>query len=104
MEKDASVPRRVPVSVATRRRFIALLRLLPSIPPGALAQSTVNFGYSLLDRRAVVASASVGIRLRGLGRDDQREPGGWARGCPVLQWHPLSCVLPALVVVVVVSL
>jgi peptide/nickel transport system permease protein len=77
--------------------FIALRRLLPAIAPTVLAQSTVNFGYALLDLAA----------LSFLGLGVQPPTPDWGAminqsQAAVLQGQPLSAVLPAFVVVVVV--
>ncbi|WP_433171114.1 ABC transporter permease [Actinoallomurus sp. CA-150999] len=77
--------------------YIALTRLLPTIAPTILAQSTVNFGYALLDLAA----------LSFLGLGVQPPAPDWGAminqgQAAVLEGHPLSAILPALTVVVVV--
>jgi peptide/nickel transport system permease protein len=77
--------------------FIALARLLPSIGPTVLAQSTVNFGYALLDLAA----------LSFLGLGVQPPTPDWGSminqgQAAVLEGQPLSAILPALTVVLVV--
>ncbi|MEY9911387.1 peptide/nickel transport system permease protein [Catenulispora sp. MAP12-49] len=77
--------------------FIALRRLLPAIAPTVLAQSTVNFGYALLDLAA----------LSFLGLGVQPPTPDWGAminqsQAAVLEGQPLSAVLPALLVVIVV--
>jgi len=76
---------------------IALRRVLPAIGPTVLAQSTVNFGYALLDLAA----------LSFLGLGVQPPTPDWGAminqsQAAVLEGSPLSAVLPALLVVVVV--
>lgn len=77
--------------------FIALRRVLPAIGPTVLAQSTVNFGYALLDLAA----------LSFLGLGVQPPTPDWGAminqsQAAVLEGQPLSAVLPAVLVVVVV--
>jgi peptide/nickel transport system permease protein len=77
--------------------FIALRRVLPAIGPTILAQSTVNFGYALLDLAA----------LSFLGLGVQPPTPDWGAminqsQAAVLEGQPLSAVLPAVLVVVVV--
>lgn len=73
------------------------MRLLPNIGPTVLAQSTVNFGYALLDLAA----------LSFLGLGVQAPTPDWGAminqsQAAVLRGQPLSAVVPALAVVVVV--
>ena len=76
---------------------VAVRRLLPNISPTVLAQSTVNFGYALLDLAA----------LSFLGLGVQPPTPDWGaminegRGA-VLSGQPLSAVAPALAVIVTV--
>jgi peptide/nickel transport system permease protein len=79
-----------PVHVATRR-------LLPNIAPTVLAQSTLNFGYAVIDLAA----------LSFLGLGVQPPTADWGaminegRGA-ILAGTPLSAVAPAIAIVVVV--
>ncbi len=76
---------------------IAVRRLLPNVSPTVLAQSTLNFGYALLDLAA----------LSFLGLGVQPPTADWGsmindgRGA-VLSGQPLSAVAPALAVIVTV--
>ncbi|MDH6108672.1 peptide/nickel transport system permease protein [Kitasatospora sp. MAP12-15] len=77
--------------------FIALRRLLPTITPTVLAQSTVNFGYALLDLAA----------LSFLGLGVQPPTPDWGAminqgQVALLQGQPLSAIVPAVAVVLVV--
>ncbi|MFD9421440.1 MULTISPECIES: ABC transporter permease [unclassified Streptomyces] len=77
--------------------FIAVRRLLPNIGPTVLAQSTVNFGYALLDLAA----------LSFLGLGVQPPAPDWGAminqsQAAVLQGEPLSAIVPATAVVLVV--
>ncbi|MFY9916038.1 MAG: ABC transporter permease [Nocardioidaceae bacterium] len=76
---------------------IAVRRLLPNIAPTVLAQSTLNFGYALLDLAA--------LSFLGLGiQPPTADWGGMineSRGA-VLAGEPLSAVAPALAIVIVV--
>ena len=76
---------------------IAVRRLLPNVSPTVLAQSTLNFGYALLDLAA--------LSFLGLGVQPPTPDWGAmineSRGA-VLQGQPLSAVAPALAIVVVV--
>ncbi|MCX4751123.1 ABC transporter permease [Kitasatospora sp. NBC_01287] len=77
--------------------FVALRRLLPGIMPTVLAQSTVNFGYALLDLAA----------LSFLGLGVQPPTPDWGAminqgQAAVLQGQPLSAIVPAVAVVLVV--
>ncbi|GAA1986481.1 ABC transporter permease [Kitasatospora viridis] len=77
--------------------FVAVRRLLPTIMPTVLAQSTVNFGYALLDLAA----------LSFLGLGVQPPAPDWGAminqsQAAVLQGQPLSAVVPAAAVVLVV--
>ncbi|GAA1246645.1 ABC transporter permease [Kitasatospora nipponensis] len=77
--------------------FVALRRLLPNIVPTVLAQSTVNFGYALLDLAA----------LSFLGLGVQPPTPDWGAminrsQAAVLQGQPLSAIVPAVAVVLVV--
>ncbi|GAA1352471.1 ABC transporter permease [Streptomyces beijiangensis] len=77
--------------------FIAVRRLLPNIGPTVLAQSTVNFGYALLDLAA----------LSFLGLGVQPPTPDWGAMInqsqdAVLQGQPLSAIVPAVAVVLVV--
>ncbi|GAA2813709.1 ABC transporter permease [Kitasatospora paracochleata] len=77
--------------------FVALRRLLPGIVPTVLAQSTVNFGYALLDLAA----------LSFLGLGVQPPTPDWGAminqgQTAVLQGQPLSAIVPAVAVVLVV--
>jgi peptide/nickel transport system permease protein len=77
--------------------YIAVRRLLPNVSPTVLAQSTLNFGYALLDLAA----------LSFLGLGVQPPTPDWGamvndgRGA-VLAGEPLSAVAPALAIVIVV--
>ena len=76
---------------------IAARRVLPNVSPTVLAQSTLNFGYALLDLAA----------LSFLGLGVQPPTSDWgvmineSRGA-VLQGSPLSAVIPSLAVVLTV--
>ncbi|MFC5031253.1 ABC transporter permease [Streptomyces sp. DSM 41987] len=77
--------------------FIAFRRLLPNITPTVLAQSTVNFGYALLDLAA----------LSFLGLGVQPPTPDWGSminqgQAAVLQGQRLSAIVPAVAVVLVV--
>lgn len=77
--------------------FTAVRRLLPNIGPTVLAQSTVNFGYALLDLAA----------LSFLGLGVQPPTPDWGAminqaQAAILQGQPLSAIVPAVAVVVVV--
>ncbi len=77
--------------------FTAVRRLLPNIGPTVLAQSTVNFGYALLDLAA----------LSFLGLGVQPPTPDWGAminqaQAAILQGQPLSAIVPATAVVVVV--
>ncbi|WP_406289243.1 ABC transporter permease [Embleya sp. NBC_00896] len=77
--------------------FVAVRGLLPNITPTILAQSTVNFGYALLDLAA----------LSFLGLGVQPPTPDWGAminqgQAAVLQERPLSAIVPALAVVLVV--
>ncbi|MFE1558618.1 ABC transporter permease [Streptomyces sp. NPDC058734] len=77
--------------------YTAVRALLPHIAPTLLAQSTVNFGYALLDLAA----------LSFLGLGVQPPTPDWGAminqgQAAVLQGEPLSAVVPAVAVVVVV--
>lgn len=77
--------------------FTAVRRLLPNIAPTVLAQSTVNFGYALLDLAA----------LSFLGLGVQPPTPDWGSminqgQAAVLQGRPLSAIVPAVAVVLVV--
>ena len=76
---------------------VALRRLLPNIAPTVLAQSTLNFGYALVDLAA----------LSFLGLGVQPPTADWGaminegRGA-ILAGQPLSALAPAIAIVVVV--
>ncbi len=76
---------------------IATRRLLPNIAPTVLAQSTLNFGYAMIDLAA----------LSFLGLGVQPPTADWGaminegRGA-VLSGQPLSAIAPALAIIVVV--
>ncbi|SEM26710.1 ABC transporter permease [Streptacidiphilus jiangxiensis] len=77
--------------------YVAVRRLLPNLGPTVLAQSTVNFGYALLDLAA----------LSFLGLGVQPPTPDWGAminqaEAAVLQGQPLSAVVPAVAVVLVV--
>ncbi len=77
--------------------FVAIRRLLPNIGPTVLAQSTVNFGYALLDLAA----------LSFLGLGVQPPTPDWGAminqgQAAVLEGQPLPAIVPAVAVVVVV--
>ncbi|WP_371675115.1 ABC transporter permease [Streptomyces sp. NBC_01276] len=77
--------------------FVTVRRMLPNIAPTLLAQATVNFGYALLDLAA----------LSFLGLGVQPPTPDWGAminqgQAAVLQGQPLSAVVPAVAVVVVV--
>ncbi|MEY9936537.1 ABC transporter permease [Streptacidiphilus sp. MAP5-3] len=77
--------------------YVALRRLLPSVAPTVLAQSTVNFGYALLDLAA--------LSFLGLGVQPPTPDWGaminQGQGA-MLAGQPLSAVVPAVAVVLVV--
>jgi peptide/nickel transport system permease protein len=77
--------------------FIALARLLPSIGPTVLAQSTVNFGYALLDL-AALSFLGLGVQPPTPDWGSMINQGQTA----VLEGRPLSAILPAVTVVLVV--
>lgn len=76
---------------------IATRRLLPNIAPTVLAQSTLNFGYAMIDLAA----------LSFLGLGVQPPTADWGaminegRGA-VLSGQPLSAIAPALAIIIVV--
>lgn len=77
--------------------YVTVRRLLPNIAPTLLAQSTVNFGYALLDLAA----------LSFLGLGVQPPTPDWGAminqgQAAVLQGQPLSAIAPAVAVVLVV--
>ncbi|MGW0749716.1 ABC transporter permease [Streptomyces sp. NPDC002587] len=77
--------------------YVTVRRMLPNIAPTLLAQSTVNFGYALLDLAA----------LSFLGLGVQPPTPDWGAminqgQAAVLQGRPLSAVVPAVAVVLVV--
>ncbi|WP_330334245.1 ABC transporter permease [Streptomyces sp. NBC_00536] len=77
--------------------YVTVRRLLPNIAPTLLAQSTVNFGYALLDLAA----------LSFLGLGVQPPTPDWGAminqgQAAVLQGQPLSAIAPAIAVVLVV--
>ncbi|AWZ09140.1 MULTISPECIES: ABC transporter permease [unclassified Streptomyces] len=77
--------------------YVMVRRLLPNIAPTLLAQSTVNFGYALLDLAA----------LSFLGLGVQPPTPDWGAminqgQAAVLQGQPLSAIAPAVAVVLVV--
>ena len=76
---------------------VAVRRLLPNISPTVLAQSTLNFGYALLDLAA--------LSFLGLGVQPPTPDWGAmineSRGA-VLPGQPLSAVAPAVAIIVVV--
>ncbi|MEV7444551.1 ABC transporter permease [Streptomyces sp. NPDC091204] len=77
--------------------FVTVRRMLPNIAPTLLAQSTVNFGYALLDLAA----------LSFLGLGVQPPTPDWGAminqgQAAVLQGQPLSAIVPAVAVVLVV--
>ncbi len=76
---------------------MAVRRLLPNISPTVLAQSTLNFGYALLDLAA--------LSFLGLGVQPPTPDWGAmineSRGA-VLSGQPLSAVAPAVAIIVVV--
>lgn len=77
--------------------YVTVRRLLPNISPTLLAQSTVNFGYALLDLAA----------LSFLGLGVQPPTPDWGAminqgQAAVLQGQPLSAIAPAVAVVLVV--
>lgn len=76
---------------------ICLRHLLPNIAPVVLAQSTINFGYALMDL--------VGLSFLGLGVPPLTPD--WGRmvfdGQTAVQYgYPLSAILPSLLVVLTV--
>ncbi|MEV6008771.1 ABC transporter permease [Streptomyces sp. NPDC051976] len=77
--------------------YVAVRRLLPNIAPTVLAQSTVNFGYALLDL-AALSFLGLGVQPPAPDWGAMINQGQGA----VLAGHPLSAVLPALAVVLVV--
>ncbi|CAM5665182.1 ABC transporter permease [Streptomyces avidinii] len=77
--------------------YVTVRRMLPNIAPTLLAQSTVNFGYALLDLAA----------LSFLGLGVQPPTPDWGAminqgQAAVLQGQPLSAIAPAVAVVLVV--
>ncbi|MEV7520540.1 ABC transporter permease [Streptomyces sp. NPDC091371] len=77
--------------------YVTVRGLLPNIAPTLLAQSTVNFGYALLDLAA----------LSFLGLGVQPPTPDWGAminqgQAAVLQGQPLSAIVPAVAVVLVV--
>ncbi|MFE9929609.1 ABC transporter permease [Streptomyces sp. NPDC005533] len=77
--------------------FVTVRRMLPHIAPTLLAQATVNFGYALLDLAA----------LSFLGLGVQPPTPDWGAminqgQAAVLQGQPLSAIVPAVAVVLVV--
>ncbi|MGW1765713.1 ABC transporter permease [Streptomyces sp. NPDC002073] len=77
--------------------YVAVRRLLPNIGPTVLAQSTVNFGYVLLDLAA----------LSFLGLGVQPPTPDWGAminqgQAAVLEGRPLSAIAPAMAIVLVV--
>ncbi|MFD9301960.1 ABC transporter permease [Streptomyces sp. NPDC060048] len=77
--------------------YVMVRRLLPNIAPTLLAQSTVNFGYALLDLAA----------LSFLGLGVQPPTPDWGAminqgQAALLQGQPLSAIAPAVAVVLVV--
>ncbi|MET9604301.1 ABC transporter permease [Streptomyces sp. NPDC006512] len=77
--------------------FVTVRAMLPNIAPTLLAQSAVNFGYALLDLAA----------LSFLGLGVQPPTPDWGAminqgQAAVLQGQPLSAIVPAVAVVVVV--
>ncbi|MFC9582142.1 ABC transporter permease [Streptomyces yangpuensis] len=77
--------------------FVTVRRMLPTMAPTLLAQSTVNFGYALLDLAA----------LSFLGLGVQPPTPDWGAminqgQAAVLQGQPLSAIAPAVAVVLVV--
>ncbi|MFH9796034.1 ABC transporter permease [Streptomyces virginiae] len=77
--------------------FITVRRMLPNIAPTLLAQSTVNFGYALLDLAA--------LSFLGLGAQPPTPDWGAMINqgqAAVLQGQPLSAIAPAFAVVLVV--
>ncbi|WP_369229447.1 ABC transporter permease [Streptomyces sp. R21] len=77
--------------------YVAARRLLPNIAPTVLAQSTVNFGYALLDL-AALSFLGLGVQPPAPDWGAMINQGQGA----VLAGQPLSAVLPALAVVLVV--
>ncbi|MCX4679249.1 ABC transporter permease [Streptomyces sp. NBC_01433] len=77
--------------------FIAVRRLLPNIAPTVLAQSTVNFGYALLDL-AALSFLGLGVQPPTLDWGAMINQSQAA----VLQGEPLSAIAPAIAVVLVV--
>ena len=79
------------------RRTSRSRRLLPNIAPTVLAQSTLNFGYALVDLAA----------LSFLGLGVQPPTADWGaminegRGA-ILSGQPLSAIAPAIAIVIVV--
>ncbi|MGW6685385.1 ABC transporter permease [Streptomyces sp. NPDC054961] len=77
--------------------YVTVRRMLPNIAPTLLAQSTVNFGYALLDLAA----------LSFLGLGVQPPTPDWGAminqgQAAVLQGQPMSAIAPAVAVVLVV--
>jgi len=77
--------------------WTALRRVLPNVSPTILAQSTLNFGYALMDLAA----------LSFLGLGVQPPTADWGAminesRAAVLAGHPLSAVVPAIAVVLAV--
>jgi ABC-type dipeptide/oligopeptide/nickel transport system permease subunit len=77
--------------------WVALRRVLPNVSPAVLAQSSLNFGYVLMDLAA----------LSFLGLGVQAPTSDWgsmvnASGAAVLAGHPLSAFVPAVTIILVV--
>jgi peptide/nickel transport system permease protein len=77
--------------------FIAIRRVLPNVSPTVFAQSSLNYGYALMDL--------AGLSFLGLGV--QPPASDWGAmvndaGAAVLVGHPLSAIVPAVAIVLVV--
>jgi peptide/nickel transport system permease protein len=77
--------------------WVAFGRVLPNVSPAVLAQSSLNFGYVLMDLAA----------LSFLGLGVQAPTADWgsmvnASGAAVLAGHPLSAFVPAVAIILVV--
>ncbi|MET9340888.1 ABC transporter permease [Nonomuraea sp. NPDC003804] len=76
---------------------ICLRHLIPNIAPVVLAQSSVNFGYALLDLSAL-SYLGLGVPPLTPGWGSMISDGQTA----LLQGHPLSAILPCLAIVLTV--
>ncbi|MFI6586930.1 ABC transporter permease [Embleya sp. NPDC050493] len=77
--------------------FVSVRGLLPNITPTVLAQATVNFGYALLDL-AALSFLGLGVQPPTPDWGSMINQGQSA----VLQERPLSAIVPAVAIVLVV--